>query len=370
MIETNQFTMNKFTLNLAIIFLLNFSQLFANQAVDSLNIASKKQNFGTLFNKKDTLNFNLIADMKTLLRDRGTKPIYHSGKISYKTNKSKNVILPIKIRVRGNFRKRTENCSFPPLLLNFDKKNKGNSVFNRQNRLKLVTHCITRDNIVKEELVYQIYNILTDQSFKTRLARVTYTDSAGKRKPEQKMAFLLEDELILGKRLAAKPYVKVRLRQALVDSVLMARVALFQFMIGNTDWSVPYQHNIKLYTPKTGSPIPVPYDFDHSGIVNASYALPAAELNIASVRERLYRGIAYSQSIVNETITLFLSKKESIYQLYEKNKALDKTYIKNTIEYLDEFYEIIQNPKKLKTQIIDQGQKNAAGGVIIKGLGN
>lgn len=362
--------MKKLVIKTFILLLLFSLKLIASQPIDSLIQKKRNTNFGTLFKKSDTLKFNIITDMKSLLRDRGDKPIYHLGKTSYKTIKGKTVTLPIKIRVRGNFRKKTENCNFPPLLLNFDKKNKGNSVFNQQNRLKLVTHCISRDNIVKEELVYRIYNILTEQSFKTRLAQVTYIDSAGKRKPEQKRAFLLEDELILGKRLKAKPYVKVRLRQNLVDSLAMAKVAMFQFMIGNTDWSVPFQHNIKLYTPKKGMPLPVPYDFDHSGIVNASYALPAAELNIATVRERLYRGIYYPESIINEIINQFLEKKEAIYNLYRNNKALDKSYIKDTIQYLDEFYEIVKNEKKLKSLIYDQGLKNSSGGVVIKGLNN
>jgi hypothetical protein len=352
-----------------LLFLLLITNCLLGQKTDSTKVSKvKKPNFGTLFKSNDTLKFSLIAHMKPLLADRGDKPVYHSGHVKYKTNKGKSVDLPIRIRVRGNFRKDRANCQFPPLLLNFDKKNKGNSVFNMQNRLKLVTHCIERDNIVKEELVYKIYNLLTDFSFKSRLSTVTYIDSAGKRKAEIRPAFIIEDETILAKRINTKPYKKVRVRQNQMDSLTMATISIFEFMIGNTDWSVPYQHNISMFYREGILPIPVPYDFDHSGIVNASYANPAEELNLSSVRERLYRGIYYSKPMLDQVFAKFKKVKPEIYKLYEGNPALDKSYIKSTIKFLDEFYDIIDNEKAVKNMIIAQGQKNEAGGVVIKGL--
>ncbi|MES2797309.1 MAG: hypothetical protein V4683_15155, partial [Bacteroidota bacterium] len=330
--------------------LVLFSFYAFAQKPDSLKTKkdNPKPNFGTLFKSNDTLQFSITAHMKPLLRDRGEKPIYHLGQVQFKTTKSKNIQLPIKIRVRGNFRKSTQNCAFPPLLLNFDKKNDGNSVFNRQNRLKLVTHCIKRDNIIKEQLVYRIYNLLTDYSFKSRLTKVTYIDSAAKRPSETRLAFLIEDETILAKRIGTKPYTKVRLRQNQLDTLTMATISIFEFMIGNTDWSVPYLHNIKVFYKEAALPIPVPYDFDHSGIVNATYAYPAEELNIASVKERLYRGIYYSRPILDRVFAKFREVKPQVYALYEGNPGLDKSYIKYVTDYLDDFYEIIDNEKSIK----------------------
>jgi hypothetical protein len=341
-----------------------------SQKVDSVATKNKKSKvqFGNLFKSNDTLKFSITTNMRQLLKERGTNPGFHNGIINFATIKGKVIGLPIKIRVRGNFRKDPSNCNFPPLLLNFDKKNKGNSIFNHQDRLKLVTHCMIKDYIVKEELIYKIYNLLTENSFKSRLAMVTYIDSAGKRKPDIRPAFIIEDETILAKRLKAKPYQKVHLRQEQLDTLTMATISVFEFMIGNTDWSVPYLHNIKLFYKQNTMPIPVPYDFDHSGLVSAHYANPAEALNLRSVRERLFRGVYYPPSILNKVFENFNAKKENIYQLYRNNPRLDNSYIKFVLDYLDEFYEIINNERKVKYQIEDQGIKNSSGGVLIKGL--
>ncbi len=353
-----------------LITLVNFSVFGQNIDSTKINIKKQKTDFGNLFKSKDTLKFTITTNIKSLLKDRGEKPIYHNANVSFKTTKGKNLDLPIKIRVRGNFRKDPSNCFFPPLLLNFDKKNKGNSIFNHQNRLKLVTHCIQRDNIVKEELIYKIYNLLSENSFKSRLALVTYIDSAGKRKPDLRPAFVIEDETILAKRLLAKPYPKVRLRQDQLDTLTMATISVFEFMIGNTDWSVPYQHNIKVFYKENAMPIPVPYDFDHSGLVNAVYANPAEELNLSSVKERLYRGIYYSPTVLQKVFENFNIQKDNIYKLYINNPKLEPSYIKYATGFLDDFYEIITNKTKVKNQIVEQGMKNSHGGVVIKGLNN
>ena len=352
---------------LSIIFLPFFC---ISQIAPKAKKTDKKPSFGTLFKSKDTLKFIITTNMKRLMKDRGLKPIYHSAKVNFITVKGKNMELPITLKVRGNFRKSPENCVFPPLLLNFNKKNDGNSVFNKQNKLKLITHCIKKDYIVREELVYRIFNLLSENSFKSRLASVIYVDSANGKKPAPRPAFLIEEETILAKRIGRKTYTNVRLRQNQLDTLSMATIAVFEFMIGNTDWSVPYRHNIKLFYKDGVLPMPVPYDFDHSGLVNAHYANPAEELKLSSVKERLYRGINYPPHIFKAVIEKFNLIKPDLMQLYEQNNGLDAPYRKYAVNYLNEFYEIINSEKKFQRQIVDQGIKNDYGGVVIKGLNN
>jgi hypothetical protein len=148
----------------------------------------------------------------------------------------------------------------------------------------------------------------------------------------------------------------------------MATLSVFEFMIGNTDWSVPFLHNIKLFSNGVSIPIPVPYDFDHSGIVATKYAMPSEGLPIATVRQRLYRGIAYPLPIFERVFDKFRTLRPQIYALYENNPKLQPNYIKKTVKYLDEFYEIINNPKTVKREFTDVGLGNQAGGVVIKGL--
>lgn len=351
-----------------------FSTLLAD--AQSLNVDSviapkiKKVKSGPLFKSDDTLNFTLFADLKPLLRDRGDNPKNHWGMVKYLNHNNKLVEIPIKVCVRGNFRRMTQNCTFPPLLLDFDKKKKGNSIFNHQNKLKLVTHCLKKDYIMEEYLVYKIFNIITDYSFKARIANVTYEDSLGKQASQTRLAFLLEDDEDLAKRIHSKYLKDIKLRQNQVDTLKMATVSVFEYLIGNTDWSVPFQHNIKIYFKKGEKAIPIPYDFDHSGIVNAIYAKPAEQLiEISSVRERLYRGFAYSPLVFQIVFDKFKAVKPEIYSLYVGNTELEPNYIKSTLKYLDEFYEIIDNKKLVKREFIDQGLKNMGpGSVQIQGL--
>ena len=305
-----------------------------------------------LFDKKDILRIQIEANMKALLKDRGVNPIYHWGKLSYTEGVGDTITLPIKVKVRGNFRRLPTNCNFPPLLIDFSKKKGVNTLFDYQDKLKLVTKCQRDDYVFQEYLVYEAYNIITDLSFKARLVEVTYIDSLGKRKPETAHAFFIENEARLAKRLAAKIHPTKNIAMSLSDSVQMATVAMFEYMIGNNDWSVSALHNIKLMT-KTGRLfLPIPYDFDHSGIVEANYALPPPQLEIASVRERLYRGLNYSPAVFKEVFDKFNAVKPQIYALYEGNPKLNSFYIKRTLRYLDDFYDAINDPKAIKRYFV------------------
>ncbi|WP_460982914.1 hypothetical protein [Spirosoma fluminis] len=321
-----------------------------------------------LFESDELLQLTLRTNMRVLLKDRGDTPVNHSGVLVHGRDAGA-ASLPVKLKVRGNFRRNVNNCSFPPLLIDFPKKKGKSTLFANQNRVKLVTHCQNEDFVVREYVLYQIYNLLTDHSFKARLAQVTYEDSTGKRSPQTKFAFLLEDAASVAKRNGTTHIETKKLNMATIDSVNMATVAVFEYMIGNTDWSVPFLHNIKLVRkPGVLLPIPIPYDFDHAGIVEAPYAQPAEQLNIQSVRERLYRGYVYPEVMFRQVFDRFIAQKSAIYALYQQNKYLDKTYIKRTIAYLDDFYRQITDKERVQAQFIDQGKLNTQHVITIRGL--
>ena len=344
------------------------AQIIVNDTIKTEK--STKLQLGPLFNSDYTLNFSVLANLKALLKDRSTNPANHWGMVKYIDSAGKQIEIPIKVKVRGNFRRLSENCTFPPLLLDFDIKKNNKTIFKQQDKLKLVTHCLKNDYIMEEYLVYKIYNLITENSFKARFANVTYQDSLGKRETETRRAFLIEDEDDLAKRIGRKVYKNVRLRQNQLDTIQMATVSVFEYLIGNTDWSVPFLHNIKILNAESKMPIPVPYDFDHSGIVNARYASPAAELvEIVSVKQRLYRGFTYSPGVFQKVFDNFKSVRPQIIALYKDNKNLEPSYIKYVLKYLDDFYKTIDNPKSVARDFVGQGLKNMqAGGVQIKGL--
>lgn len=237
-----------------------------------------------LFAADSVKTFTLTTDWRPLLKDRTETAPAHLATLTFLDNQHQTVMLPLTLKVRGNFRRNQANCTFPPLLIDFPKKATRKTLFAHQNRLKLVTHCQVDEWVVREFLVYKLYNLLTDLSFQAQLARVTYADSTSKRSAETHWAFLLEDDDDLAKRNRMKISSVKQTTMVYTDSLQTATMAVFEYMIGNTDWSVPYLHNIILVDKGGHYTLPVPYDFDHAGIVDASYARPPEQLGLQSVR--------------------------------------------------------------------------------------
>src|SRR6266496_4559869 len=144
------------------------------------------------------------------------------------------------------------------------------------------------------------------------------------------------------------------------------KMAVFQFMIGNTDWSVPYLHNIRLMCKDSASvPCTVPYDFDYAGIVNTRYAIPTPELGIVSVQQRLYLGYCLAdKKELDEIFTLFNNLKNDFYNVYINCSLLNPKYVKTKLNYLDDFYKIINNKKAIDTEF--GAPCGAQGKVVIK----
>ncbi|GAA4428554.1 hypothetical protein GCM10023188_12870 [Pontibacter saemangeumensis] len=323
-----------------------------------------------LYTDGDVLQFRLALDYEALLKDRGDERGYHPATLVYKNAAGEEEAVKLKVMVRGNHRRQTQTCRFPPLLLNFARKTTKGTPFEHVNKVKMVTHCLNEDYIHREFLVYKAYNLLTDKSFRVRLCRVEYEDVKSKRKEETKFAFLIEDDNEMARRNKGRIVPKeLALGMEGTEMKSMATLAVFQYMIGNTDWSVPYRHNIKLLSlDSLRAPYPVPYDFDYSGIVAPPYAIPPPELGISSVRQRLYRGYDFPEPVYAEVISTFKAKRAAIYDLYRNFPYLEKSTQRMTLKFLDDFYEIITDPKDFDRQIVRVGQKNQKGYVVVKGL--
>jgi hypothetical protein len=322
-----------------------------------------------LFDSEDVLNIKLSGDTRALFRDRSDDAGYHSLKLVYQTEDSSYLAMPVKVRTRGHFRRMESNCRYPPLLLNFSKETMPpNSVFQGQDKVKLVTPCTAEKYVVHEYLVYKIFNLITEKSFRARLVKVSF-DNNGK-EAGALYGILLEEEDQMAKR-NGTVVVKDRLvrpEETELDDFL--KMSVFQYMIGNTDWSVQYYQNIKLIaSDSTSKASTVPYDFDHAGIVGASYAKPAEELLLSSTRHRRYRGYCFdNMTVFEETFALFNEKKEEIYNLYRKNPMLDPRYVKSTTKFLDQFYETINNVKTIAREFSYPCNKDGTGNVVIMGL--
>lgn len=267
----------------------------------------------------------------------------------------------VTVSIRGNFRR--ENCFIPPLRIDFKKPN---SALAALGTLKLVSSCKLGEDyenyLLTEYLVYKMYNLLTEKSFRVRLLQLTYRDSTSKVKEFTRYAFLLEDTKDMAKRNKMREYKQLNVGTEQTNREQMTLVAIFQYMIGNTDWSVPVKHNIRLINDNNDNPAllpyPVPYDFDYCGLVNAEYAVPYEELGLDNVRQRLYRGYPRTMEELNKTLQVFKEKKEKIYSLVTEMKLLGKNKQKDIINYLDGFYDIINKPKEVASIFIKNARKN------------
>ena len=323
-----------------------------------------------LFESDEILSFSLKGDIRGLLNDRGETPTYHPITLSYKNKDSSEVNIPVRMKTRGHFRKLKANCKYPPLLINFPKDvDRLSSIFSGQEKLKLVMPCAGEDYIIREWLVYKIYNLITPMSFRVRLVRIDLEDAKSKKQAEPFYGFLIEDEKHMAARNKAIA-VEQKLRPEQTKQDVFLTMAVFQYLVGNTDWSVQYLQNIKLLqTDSFPQLITVPYDFDHSGIVNAPYAQPAEELLMKSVQERRYRGYCMTDmKVFEKPIALYNGLKNDIYSLFTNCSLLDAKYIKSITKYLDEFYATINDPKSWQKDFAYPCDPNGTGNIVIKGL--
>lgn len=322
-----------------------------------------------LFSDDEPLEMTLSGNLRPLLTDH--THIAKSFQLSLVYASEQGVLdITIEVKQRGHFRRFLGSCAYPPLYIKFLQNEKQSaSIFNGQQKLKLVMPCQGDEYVIREWLVYKLYNLVSPYSLRARLVRLTLQDEQQKKQAEPFYALLLEEENQLAQRHQMTP-VERKLKPSATQSEHFLRMAVFEYLIANTDWSVEYLQNIKLLVPASRAlPIPVPYDFDHAGIVDAPYARPVAELELSSIRERRYRGYCMENLKQFEpVIAHFNAIKAQIYATYTHCSLLNPKYIKSTLAFLDDFYTRINNPQKWQKEFAYPCNPNGTGSVVIKGL--
>jgi hypothetical protein len=342
---------------------------YAQPSADSL--LQRSFNGKGLFEKDEILEITLRGNIRELMNDRGDDSKYHPMDIVYGAEDSNTIAITAQIKTRGHFRKQVGNCFYPPLLINFTKDELlKSSIFSEQNKMKLVMPCKDDAFVIREWLIYKLYNLVTPKSFRARLVSVKLEDTKNKKAAEPLYGILLEEEKQMAKRNGVISVNKMMLQPEHTEREAFLNMAVFEYLIGNTDWCVQYLQNIKLIAADSNAiPTTVPYDFDHSGLVGAPYARPAEELEMSSVRERRYRGFCIEDmQQFNKVIALYNNLKKEIYSLYTDCSLLDAKYKKATLKYLDEFYVTINNPNELKKAFGYPCDKSGTGNILIKGL--
>ncbi len=306
-----------------------------------------------LFRDEAPLAVTLAGDFRELFRHRDTIDVRRDSATITFAGETGPVTLPVQLATRGHFRLRSSTCDFPPIRVFFDKESVKKTLFGGDASLKLVTHCGKAEryeqNLLLEQGIYRAYNRLTELSHRSRLARVTYADTKDPARTVTRYGFFLEDDDDMARRNGGKVLPMVGGGLDEMDPAQLDLVTVFQYLIGNTDWSVIMIHNIRLVQVE-GHPyfFPVAYDFDWSGVVNATYARPDQSLGTKTVRERVYRGACRPMEELQPTLARIMEHRDSIRNAFATIPDLEPKRLQDVLRYLDDGFRMIGHPQDFK----------------------
>jgi len=315
-----------------------------------------------LFSSHSLLDVLIEAPITQLMQERPDED-YLDGKLSYTDAAGATHTVDLRLRTRGKYRNQKRICSFAPIRLNFRKKQVAGTEFAGQDKLKLVTHCKSSSGryeqmVLKEYLAYRSLQVLTDKSFATRLLRITYVDNDNNGKSITRFGFVIEEKDSIGDRIRVAPAKIPNIDYEDLDQRQANLVSVFQYMIGNTDYSMirgPLNddccHNVELYAGDDGLYTPIPYDFDFAGMVNAPYAKPNPKFRIDNVRVHYYRGRCSNNELLEGTLAHIRKHEDEIRALVDDLDGLGRNYQQGVTSYLDIFFDRVSTPQNIERYI-------------------
>lgn len=316
---------------------------------------------------------SIPLDFKTLCRPREDPDCdYTPSVLEFRDEQGQSRSIPIEVKIRGGWRSLTRNCSAPLLFLRFDQQSTTGTPFEEQSVLPLTTHCgrglslesakvrqrrsTWEQYLLREYLAHRLFNLITPVSLNARLVRVTYPNPD---KPSRKIvnyAFFTEHFESVARRTGGELLERGSFDHERLNARSASLVSLFQFLIGNTDWSITRERNIALIRAPGGSQLPLPFDFDMSGLVNAHYAGPAPTLPIESVRDRYYLGFCHPATDWEELFDTYLAQEYSMFDLVGEIPEMDKRSSQSVTGFLNQFFTILRSDELRNRQIVNHCQ--------------
>ena len=311
-----------------------------------------------LFAAEEPLALELTMDFDALCRGGERRECVDApAELKVKATDGSERTLAVTVRARGRWRNDSGHCQVPPLFVFFAGGTAG-TPFADETMLPLTTHCRERpadyeQYVLKEYLAYRIYNQITDKSLRVRLARVTYRGLGRRERSVERYAFFTEHFESLAARHNAALEQAAQVDSAEADPRDLAKLELFQYLIGNTDWSVPAGHNIAHFRDAAGTLLAVPYDFDFSGLVNADYAVPPPQLRIRRVTQRLFRGFCRPNLDWTPLFAEFRALHGTVTALTGNVPGLEQAERTRTQSFLDDFFATLDSPQDRDRRIIE-----------------
>ena len=330
-----------------------FCLLLLHQALAQTNTEAHTSNsLFTSLSQDRILSVTIHTNQRKFIKDK-KKENYQPATLSFKDANGNQITHDIEMKSRGNMRLKT--CYFPPIRIKLSDSTLSSNNLKPYPKLKLVVGCKGGESyeqlLLKEYLAYKINNIITDQSFRVQLLELTMTDSEGKVDDRTSYAFAIEDQDEMAERLGGILFEPKSVSRRALQKDAYDVLALFQFVIGNTDWFVLNKHNTK-YVRLENPPaiVPIAYDFDFAGLVNAPYAVPNEKMPISSVLQRFFIGDCKEEGGYSEAIDKLLSKKTEIFELVQGFAQLTDRSRDFLIKFLTESFEILEDPKKVQKE--------------------
>ncbi len=306
--------------------------------------------------KQDTaVDLHILLDWKELEKKKAEKA-YFPAHLKCTKNIVDSFSVDLKMRTRGHMR--LGICSFPPLKLKFDKEELARRALSPHNEIDLVQHCHKGEQydqfILREYLAYKLFQQLSPYSYQVQLARIHYRNPDGSLAHDPSVGFMVENSEELVDRLQGKRNKTAVMSQNALDRESLLKVCLFNYMIGNTDWYIKNRHNLEfVLIPGYSLLISIPFDFDYSGLVAAPYAAHHESIKLPSVTNRYYQGRCESEEMVSKIMNEFVEKKEAFLKLCNQIPGMTQQSIKHTQGYVQEFFDIIESPKKRQNFIFE-----------------
>ncbi len=300
-------------------------------------VFSQKQTFFQHLKTLPELEITIMAEVDSLITNK-MKPYENQGEITV-TSGSESFSLPVKLTVRGKFRRRV--CDLPPLELNLPKGKLKDLGFKKADKYKLVTHCLNTGSAIlylkREYLIYQLYQRLDSMSYGAVLFPVKYIDQSSGAEIKS-YAMILESHEELEDRLDEDWCDCMGIQVDSIEPYHYELVNFFQFMVGNNDMNMMIEHNVRFVEGKSGpGKIPIPYDFDFSSFVGAPYAHPG--LSISDLRHSIRKG--HNKMAFEDVKTVFVNKKDDFLKVIESFDLLPKGQRKKSKRFISKFYKVI-----------------------------
>jgi len=318
-----------------------------------------------LFAEDAVLKVSLRGPLTTLAREKSAEEQpEHAGTLSYTEADGRAMAFDIVLQGRGHSRRRQDVCKFPPLWVDLPKKKtlKG-TLFEGQNKLKLVTFCRPTDRhqqfLLKEYVAYRLFNHLTDNSFRVRLLQVDYVDADRDDTTTTRWGFFIEHKKRLAKRLGYPLREPIAIEREQLDPEYASRIEVFNYLLGNTDYSLiaagPGReccHNSVLLELPDQRFMSVPYDFDMTGFVDPPYQMVSPEMRISNVRQRLFRGYCWPGDYTRRAVEALLAEKAELLEIVRSDPRMDERSREKAAAYLESGFAILEDPKDLERRVL------------------